>query len=77
MNQDYVLADRLCVYEQKVEERNGMLGLKRQEYYITSDYEVTLVNIFRGEEDNSDTEESAFRYRINKEGNFEEVIIEL
>ena len=77
MNRDYVLVDRLCVYEQKVEDRNGKLGLMRQEYYVTSNYEVTLVRIFRGEDDESEHEESACRYVINKEGNFEEVIIEL
>ncbi len=77
MNRDYVLVDRLCVYEQKVEDRKGKLGLMRQEYYVTSNYEVTLVRIFRGEDDESEHEESACRYVINKEGNFEEVIIEL
>lgn len=77
MNQEYVLVDRLCLYEQKVENRNGHLGVLRQEYYITSQYEITLVNYFRSEEDEKDTETSATRYKINKEGNFEEVIIEL
>lgn len=48
MNQEYVLVDRLCVYEQKIEDRNGKLGLMRQEYYITSKYEVTLVSLFPG-----------------------------
>ena len=77
MNRDYVLVDRLCIYEQKVEEKNGKLGLMRQEYYVTSNYETTLVRYFRGEDDGEDHEESACRYVINKEGNFEEVIIEL
>ena len=77
MNQEYVLVDRLCVYEQKIEDRNGKLGLMRQEYYITSKYEVTLVSYFRGEDDDKESELAACRYIINKEGNFEEVIIEL
>lgn len=77
MNQEYVLVDRLCVYEQKIEDRNGKLGLMRQEYYITSKYEVTLVAYFRGEDDETESELTACRYVINKEGNFEEVIIEL
>ena len=77
MNRDYVLVDRLCIYEQKIEDRNGQLGLMRQEYYITSKYEVTLVSYFRGEDDEKESEEAACRYVINKEGNFEEVIIEL
>ncbi len=77
MNRDYVLVDRLCIYEQKIEDRNGSLGLMRQEYYITSNYEVTLVSYFRGEDDETESEETACRYIINKEGNFEEVIIEL
>ncbi|MBO5578907.1 MAG: hypothetical protein J5952_00580 [Prevotella sp.] len=77
MNREYVLVDRLCVYEQKIEERDGKLGLMRQEYYITSKYEVTLFSYFRGEDDDKESELTACRYIINKEGNFEEVIIEL
>ncbi len=78
MNQEYVLVDRLCIYEQKIEERDGHLGLMRQEYYVTSGYEVTLVSYFRGEEEDAEDEEvAACRYVVNKEGNFEEVIIEL
>ena len=77
MNQEYVLVDRLCLYEQKIEDRDGQLGLMRQEYYVTSKYEVTLVSYFRGEDDEEEQETAACRYVINKEGNFEEVIIEL
>ena len=77
MNRDYVLVDRLCIYEQKIEDRNGRQGLMRQEYYVTSQYEVTLLSYFRGEDDDTESEEAACRYVINKEGNFEEVIIEL
>jgi hypothetical protein len=77
MNQEYVLVDRLCLYEQKIEERDGRLGLMRQEYYVTSKYEVTLVSYFRAEDDEKESEAAACRYVVNKEGNFEEVIIEL
>ena len=77
MNQDYVLVDRLCLYEQKVENKNGRLGVLRQEYYVTSQYECTLVSYFRGEDDETESEEAAYRFVINKEGNFEEAIIEL
>lgn len=77
MNQEYVLIDRLCIYEQKVEKKANLLGLSRLEYYVTSQYEITLVKYFRSEEDETEHEEAAYRYVINKEGNFEEVIIEL
>lgn len=77
MDQEHVLVDRLCIYEQKVEKTNGLLGVMRMEYYITSQYETTLVKYFRSEEDESDHEEAIYRYVINKEGNFEEIIIEL
>ena len=77
MNQEYVLVDRLCIYEQKIENRNGNLGVMRQEYYVTSKYEVTLVSYFRGEKDEEESETAACRYVINKEGNFEETIVEL
>lgn len=77
MNQEYVMIDRLCIYEQKVEKKENLLGLSRLEYYVTSQYEITLVKYFRSEEDETEHEEAAYRYVINKEGNFEEVIIEL
>ncbi len=77
MNQEYVLVDRLQIYEQKVMDKNGQLGLMRKEYYITSNYEITLISIYRGENEEADQEESARRYFVNKEGNFEETIIEL
>lgn len=77
MNQEYVLVDRLCIYEQKIENKDGRLGVMRQDYYVTSQYEVTLVSYFRGEDDEEESEVTACRYVINKEGNFEEVILEL
>lgn len=77
MNQENVLMDRLCIYEQKVEQKHETLRLTRLEYYITSQYETTLVKYFRDEDDETENEEAAYRYVINKEGNFEEVIIEL
>ena len=77
MNQEYVLIDRLCIYEQKVEKKNNLLGLSRLEYFITSQYDITLVKYFRSEDDETEHEEAAYRYVINKEGNFEEAIIEL
>lgn len=77
MDQEYVLVDRLCIYEQKVEKKNDLIGLARLEYYVTSQYDITLVKYFRSEEDETEQEEGAYRYFINKEGNFEETIIEL
>jgi hypothetical protein len=49
----------------------------RQDYYVTNQYEVTLVSFFRGEDDEEESEVAVCRYVINKEGNFEEVIVEL
>ena len=77
MNQEYVLIDRLCIYEQKVEKKKDLLGVSRLEYFITSQYDITLVKYFRNEEDETEHEEAAYRYVINKEGNFEEAIVEL
>ena len=55
MNQEYVLVDRLCIYEQKIENRDGRLGVMRQDYYVTNQYEVTLVSFFRGEDDEEES----------------------
>lgn len=77
MSPDYVLQDRLCLYEQKIEDRDGRLGLMRQEYFVTSNYEVTLVTFFRAEDEEDDTLEGTVRYTVNQEGNFQEAVIEL
>jgi len=77
MSPDYVLQDRLCLYEQKIEDRDGRLGLMRQEFFVTSNYEVTLVTFFRAEDDEDDTMEGTVRYTVNREGNFQEAVIEL
>ncbi len=78
LNSDYVLEDRLLMYEEKREERKGEKGTVRQEYYITSDHEITLLRHFRPDAPAAAaTEESARRYIVNNEGLFEEIIIEL
>lgn len=72
----YKYVDCLCIYEQREEERDEGHGMVLNEYFVTSRYEVTLMYYFQIT--NSTTPEllSARRYMINKEGLFEETIIE-
>ena len=47
------------------------------DYYITSNWEITLMKYYLSHEATSPELEETRRYIINKEGKFEEVIIEL
>ena len=47
------------------------------EYFITSDYTITLMRYYQSHEATRPELEQTRRYVINKKGEFEEVIIEL
>lgn len=78
-SQDYVLQDRLPIYEYNVGDLNGVVGNMKLEYSITSRYEVTLMRFFRSDE----RMEAGYvwmetrRFHISHEGNFEEETVDL
>ena len=47
------------------------------DYYITSNWEITLMKYYLSHEATNPQLEETRRYIINKEGKFEEVVIEL
>lgn len=69
--------DQLPIYQQKAEERGDNLVLAFNEYYITSDYEVTLVFAFIRQDTTHPVFESTRRYVLNADGYFDEVIVDL
>jgi hypothetical protein len=69
--------DQLCIYEERAEDRATDFGRTMMDYYITSDWEITLMKYYLSNEATSPQLEETRRYVINKEGRFEEVIIEL
>ncbi len=78
MDSHHQTIDELCIYEECSEDRSTDFGKTKLEYFITSSYEVSLVKYYQSHDDSKSPEtENARRYIINKEGKFEEVIIEL
>lgn len=77
MNQEHRNIDQLCIYEERAEDRATDFGKTMMDYYITSNWEITLMKYYLSNEATSPQLEETRRYVINKEGRFEEVIIEL
>lgn len=77
MNRQHRTIDQLCIYEETAEDRAADFGKTSMDYYITSNWEITLMKYYLSHEATSPELEETRRYIINKEGKFEEVIIEL
>lgn len=77
MDGRHQMVDQLCIYEEKAEDRPTDFGKTFMDYYITSNWEITLMKYYLSHEATSPELEETRRYIINKEGKFEEVIIEL
>ena len=77
IGRNYELVDQLIVYEQKAEEHGDDFGLGYNDYYITSNYEVTLMFAFIRQDSDYPRLESTRRYIISGDGHFEEVVFDL
>lgn len=77
MDRRHQPVDVLCIYHQESVSRDDDKGLVFDEYFITSHYEITVMRYFRGREAVKSQLEEVRRYIINKEGMFEEQIIEM
>lgn len=70
--------DILCIYEKKDEEYDDDHGYSFMEYFITSQYEITLMQYYQSQDQEQKPElEHACRFTISKEGMFVELPIEL
>ncbi len=77
MDKKHQPVDVLCIYEQEEVRQDDESGLAYDEYFITSHYEITVMRYFKAYKGVRPKLEQARRYTINKEGLFEELIIEL
>lgn len=78
IDHDLQPVDWLCLYEKKVEKRGSDRGYTFMEYFVTSNYEVTVMHYFQSLRREQKPELlNMRRYAINSEGLFEELIIEL
>lgn len=70
--------DKLCIYERRQVKEDGDFGETFIEYFINSNYDITLMRYFQSlKDDQNPVLLDARRYIVNKEGRFEEAIIEL
>jgi hypothetical protein len=78
MDKKHMPIDQLCIYEQKAENRENDFGNTYLEYFITSKYETTLIMYYQSHDKERKPELlNSRRFIINKDGMFEETIIEL
>jgi len=69
------IIDELCLNEEMDEERLDDYGRLYTEYFITSDYEITLLHYYRSHYNAKPRLDHMRRYIIDAKGHFEETII--
>ena len=78
MDKKYQPIDQLTIYEKKDNDRTDDYGETYMEYYITSKYEIMLLLYYQSHHQDQKPELlNSRRFVINKDGQFEETIIEL
>jgi hypothetical protein len=78
MDKKHMPIDQLCIYEQANERFDGDYGKTFMEYFITTKYEITLMLYFQSHNRERKPELlNSRRFLINKDGMFEETVIEL
>ena len=78
MDKRYIPLDQLTIYEKRKEYDEGDEGETFTEYFITSNYEITLMRYYQAQNESKEPILiDSRRYIINKEGHFEETLIEL
>ena len=78
IDRDMQPVDWLSLYEKKEKRHRGSRGYTFMEYFVTSNYEVTVMHYFQSLRREQKPELlNMRRYAINSEGLFEELIIEL
>ena len=77
LDRDYKPIDHLCLYEERDEDRAEDFGRQFMDYYVTSEYEVTILYIFESMRTHKMETEQTRRFQLTEDGNFEEVVVEL
>lgn len=76
MDKRLVSLDKLRIYEKKLETGGSDNGYTFMEYYVTSNYEITLMLYFQTlRRDEKAKLLNVRRYTINREGRFEELVV--
>lgn len=77
MSKSHQPVDMLNIYHQEDIDNDKERGLAYSEYFITSNYEITVMRYFKAHEATGPRLDEARQYTISKDGKFEEQAIEL
>lgn len=76
LSKQHAVEDMLCIYEQTEENRERDFGTIYTDYFVTNQYEITLIRYYQSHDEQKAPELiEQRRYEINHEGKIEEVII--
>ena len=76
LSKHHAVEDMLCIYEQTSENRERDFGTIYTDYFVTNQYEITLIKYYQSHDEQKAPELiEQRRYEINHEGKIEEVII--
>lgn len=76
LTRQYKPVDQMCIYEERPDDRLDDTGKTLMDYFITSDYAVTLMQYFVPSHSGKRQLESTRRFVITPDGRFEEEVIE-
>lgn len=73
LDRQYHPVDELCVYEEWDEDRSEAFGRGSLEFFVTSQYNITLMRYFRRYDSETSEVEQTTRYNLSHDGHFHEV----
>lgn len=74
LDTDRKVIDQLCIHDEEETERLDERGVRYTEYFITSDYHVSLISFFRSPHTRTPRPLETTKYFITEDGIFVEII---
>lgn len=74
---DYQPVDHLCLYEELDEDQTEDFGKLYMDYYVTSEYDISLLRYYESYNRSKREHRQSRRYLLNANGFFEEQVIEI
>ena len=77
LDHSYQPIDHICLYEERPEDRADDYGKQLMDFYVTSEYEVTLLYFYESLRTHKTEAEQTRRYQLSPDGFFIEVVIQI
>ena len=77
LDHSYQPIDHICLYEERPEDRADDYGKQLMDFYVTSEYEVTLLYFYESLRTHQTEAEQTRRYQLSPDGFFIEVVIQI